>query len=61
MRSGKRVAPAPTLAQIREHTTRELARLPEPLKRLEAGTPYSVKVADALTALAAKVDANTRD
>jgi nicotinate phosphoribosyltransferase len=52
MRAGKRVAPAPTLAQIREHTARELARLPEPLHRLEAGTDYSVTISEKLKALA---------
>ena len=31
MRAGKRVAPAPTLAQISERAVRELAALPEPL------------------------------
>src|SRR6478752_2863343 len=31
MRAGKRLAPPPTLAQIRERAVRELERLPEPL------------------------------
>jgi len=56
MRGGKRVAPAPTLAQIRERATRELARLPEPLRRLEPGIDYPVTIADALKALAAEAD-----
>jgi nicotinate phosphoribosyltransferase len=59
MRGGKRVAPSPTLAQIRERAARDLARLPEPLRKLEA-TDYPVKVADALRALAAKADTTTR-
>lgn len=60
MRAGKRIAPAPTLAQIREHAARDLARLPAPLARLEPGADYPVIVADALTALAAQADAKTR-
>jgi nicotinate phosphoribosyltransferase len=56
MRSGQRIAPAPTLAQIRERAARDLARLPEPLRRLEPGACYPVKVADALSALAAAID-----
>jgi nicotinate phosphoribosyltransferase len=57
MRAGMRVAPAETLAAIRERAARELARLPEPLRRLDAGATYPVKVADALIALAKKADA----
>jgi nicotinate phosphoribosyltransferase len=56
MRAGKCVASAPTLAQIRERAARDLARLPEPLRRLEPGACYPVKVADALSALAAAID-----
>jgi nicotinate phosphoribosyltransferase len=54
MRAGKRLGPAPTLAQIRARTSRDLARLPAPLKRLEPGHAYAVTVADALNALAAR-------
>ena len=36
------------------------ARVPEPLARLEPGADYPVKVADALVALAAQADAQTR-
>jgi nicotinate phosphoribosyltransferase len=60
MRAGKRIAPSPTLAQIRERAARDLARLPDALKRLEPGVEYPVKVADALTALAKQADANKR-
>jgi nicotinate phosphoribosyltransferase len=56
MRAGKRLGPAPTLAQIRERAARELARLPEPLRRLEPGFAYPVLVADALLALARQTD-----
>ena len=57
MRAGKRVAPAPTLAQIREHTARELARLPEPLRRLEKGDEYPVEISGKLSTLASEMDA----
>jgi nicotinate phosphoribosyltransferase len=60
MRAGKRLTPAPTLAQIREHAARELARLPEPLRKLETGTAYPVQISKALNALAAEIDAKTR-
>jgi nicotinate phosphoribosyltransferase len=56
MRGGRRLASAPSLAHIRDHAARELARLPEPLRRLEVGTTYPVRVADALARLAAEVD-----
>ncbi len=60
MRDGKRVAPALTLAQIRERATAELARLPEPLQRLDAGFDYPVTISDATKALAAEADAKLR-
>ena len=58
MRGGQRVAPAPTFAQMRERAASGLARLPEPLRRLEA-SDYPVTIADALKALAADADRNT--
>ena len=60
MRAGKRISPAPALAQIRERAARDLARLPQQLVRLEPGATYPVKITDALTALAAQADAKTR-
>jgi nicotinate phosphoribosyltransferase len=60
MRAGKRVAPAPTLTQIRARAARDLARLPEPLKRLETGAAYPVTISDALKALAAQTDRSRR-
>jgi nicotinate phosphoribosyltransferase len=56
MRAGKRIAPAPTLAQIREHAARQLARLPEPLRQLKA-EEYPVQISGKLKALAAEMDA----
>jgi nicotinate phosphoribosyltransferase len=52
MRAGKRVAAAPTLAQIRERAARELARLPEPLRKLQTGSDYPVQISGKLNALA---------
>ena len=60
MRGGKRVAPAPTLAQIRERAAADLARLPGPLARLEQGFDYPVNVANALSVLAKQIDAKAR-
>jgi len=60
MRGGKRVAAPETLATIRERGARDLARLPEPLRKLEPDASYPVTVADALKALAAEADRSTR-
>jgi nicotinate phosphoribosyltransferase len=60
MRGGRRVAPTPTLAQIRERAARDLARLPEPLRQLQLGVDYPVAVAPALKALAAEADRLTK-
>jgi nicotinate phosphoribosyltransferase len=57
MRGGKRLAPAPTLAQIRSRAARDLERLPEPLRRLEPDASYPAEVSETLTRLAAEVDA----
>jgi nicotinate phosphoribosyltransferase len=59
MRGGERIAPSPTLAEIRERAARELARLPQPLTRLTQGYDYPVKVADALLLLAREADRAT--
>jgi nicotinate phosphoribosyltransferase len=56
MQAGRRLAPSPTLAQIRERAARELERLPEPLRKLQPGASYPVEVSDALKRLAADVD-----
>jgi nicotinate phosphoribosyltransferase len=56
MQNGRRVRPSPPLAEIRQHALRELERLPESLRQLEAGTTYPVEVADELRELAAEVD-----
>jgi nicotinate phosphoribosyltransferase len=55
MQKGRRIGARPMLADIRVHASQELARLPEPLRRLEPGT-YPVQVADRLVRLASEVD-----
>ena len=60
MKDGKRLARPPSLADIRARAVRDLARLPEPLRRLESGTTYPVQVADALVTLAKEADSLTR-
>jgi nicotinate phosphoribosyltransferase len=56
MRDGRRLAPSPSLADIRARAARELERLPEPLRRMERDAKYPVEIADVLVQLAAKVD-----
>ena len=56
MRGGRRLGPAPTLDEIRQHAARELQRLPEALRGLGQAPAYRVRVADALVDLAAEVD-----
>jgi len=60
MRDGRRLARSPSLDEIRLHTRRELERLPEGLRRLEAGATYPVKIADDLIQLADEVDERMR-
>jgi nicotinate phosphoribosyltransferase len=59
MRGGKRIAAAPTLTQIRERAAVDLARLPAPLRRLDA-FDYPVEVSVALKALAQQARPSTR-
>lgn len=56
MQKGKRLAPPRPLADIRAAVAAELARLPEPLRALEDGATYQVRVSQALKDLAASVD-----
>jgi len=56
MQGGRRLAPSPALAAVRERAARDLSRLPEPLRRLEPGASCRVEVAEALVRLAAEVD-----
>jgi nicotinate phosphoribosyltransferase len=62
MAAGKRLRPLPALEAVRGRTRAQLARLPQPLTRLEdAPTPYPVEIAASLHALAAEVDAATSE
>lgn len=56
MRNGRRVAPAPTLVEIRQRAAHNLASLPTSLRRPKDDKGYDVKVAGPLTRLAAEVD-----
>ncbi|HSV05888.1 MAG TPA: nicotinate phosphoribosyltransferase [Candidatus Binatus sp.] len=59
MRGGRRLGPAVPLVTARARAAAQLVRLPEPLRRLEAGASYPVRVAAPLRALAEAVDAAT--
>ena len=61
MQGGRRLRPSPSLDEIRRHAKRELERLPEPLRRLEADMTYPVEIADELKVLAAEVDRRTQE
>jgi nicotinate phosphoribosyltransferase len=56
MQKGKRIAPSPSLDDIRRHSKRELERLPEALQGLAPDAAYRVEVANALRNLAEEVD-----
>ncbi len=56
MRTGRRMAAAPSLEAIRRHARSELARLPAPLRRLDGPTGYPVVPSPGLRQLAAEVD-----
>jgi nicotinate phosphoribosyltransferase len=56
MLGGRRLAPSPSLDDIRRHAKRELERLPDALRRLEPGAAYPVEVAADLVKLASEVD-----
>ena len=56
MREGRRLAPAPPLADVRARVADELARLPEHLRRLQDSPPYQVRVSQALLDLAKACD-----
>jgi nicotinate phosphoribosyltransferase len=56
MRGGRRLAAPSTLAAIRARAAHDLERLPDPLRRLEPGASYPVRVGDCLLELAADFD-----
>jgi nicotinate phosphoribosyltransferase len=60
MRDGRRLAPSPSLDEIRRRAKRELEDLPDGLRRLEPSATYPVKIADDLIKLADEVDDRMR-
>jgi len=56
MTKGRRVGPATSLTEARQRAARDLARLPEKLRRLETGATYPVTVSEKLVRLAAELD-----
>jgi len=56
MKNGRRLGPAPTLAELRARAKYDLERLPKPLRDLEPDETVSVEVAKPLVELAAEVD-----
>ena len=56
MSGGRRIAPSPPLAEVREQARRQLAALPPSLRCLDAAPPYAVTVAEPLRELARRVD-----
>ena len=56
MRAGRRLLPQQTLAEIRTRAERNLASLPEALRRLDKGVCLTVNVGAKLVQLAAAVD-----
>jgi len=56
MRGGKRLAEREPLSTIRERAKRELARLPEPLRRLGTRPPYPVGISRGLRDLAGRLE-----
>src|SRR6516164_5768338 len=60
MEQGRRTAPGPALTEIRTRAARDLARLPEPMQRLEGAAPYPVEIGAALRRMAGDVDRRLR-
>jgi nicotinate phosphoribosyltransferase len=61
MRAGRSLSPKPSFASIRALAERNLACLPEALRKLEKGTAFTVRVAEKLVQLAADVDRRLAD
>jgi nicotinate phosphoribosyltransferase len=57
MKAGRRLAPSPPLTDMRKQVAAQLGQLPDQLRQLvEPGTPYEVRISQALKALADRVD-----
>jgi nicotinate phosphoribosyltransferase len=61
MRGGRRIGPLPTLADARDRCARELAALPDALRRLDPAPAYPVEPTAALRALAEACDRRQRE
>jgi nicotinate phosphoribosyltransferase len=60
MTGGRRLAPAESLAVLRERVNQQLAALPPELRTLTAAPPYAVEIAPELRELAAHLDQTNR-
>jgi nicotinate phosphoribosyltransferase len=56
MAGGRRLAPSPRLAEVRERARLELERLPDHLRQLQTDPSYPVRVGDRLVRLAEETD-----
>jgi nicotinate phosphoribosyltransferase len=56
MREGRRLAPSPTLTEVRQRVAAQLAQLPASLQVLEAAPAYEVRISSPLQDLAQTVD-----
>ncbi len=56
LQAGRRLAPLPSLAELRAHAASQLSRLPNFLRRLDPAPPYPVQISQALRDLAKSVD-----
>jgi nicotinate phosphoribosyltransferase len=56
MSEGRRLIPAKKLRELRERATTWLTRLPDPLRSLESGHPYDVRISQSLQDLTLAVD-----
>lgn len=61
MRKGRRLAPRPSLDELREHARAQVAQLPGAMQTLSPVSPYEVRISPALRALAAELDASERE
>ena len=56
MKNGRRLAPSPSLNDIRKQVTAALSRLPDWMRGLDRSSPYDVRISQALHDLAESVD-----
>jgi nicotinate phosphoribosyltransferase len=56
MREGRRLELAPDLVEVRQYAAAQLGQLPKPLRALEIGPPYDVRISQDLQSLAQAVD-----